>query len=110
MRHLPVDEFGIPVGTSEEWPASSKPLGDTTYDDGFDMVPECSVFAIEGGGRRVEVTYEKDYPCAQLFAPPNGDLIAIEPMTAPTDALRRGNFRVAVAGNPEAARFSIKVT
>jgi aldose 1-epimerase len=31
-------------------------------------------------------------------------------MAAPTDALRRGNYRFAVAGKPETTRFSIKVT
>jgi galactose mutarotase-like enzyme len=110
MRHLPVDDHGLPTGASEDWPASSQPLGDTVYDDGFDNVVDGSVFAIEGGGRRVEVCYEKGYPAAQLFAPVGDDLIGIEPMAAPTDALRRGNFRFAVAGQPETARFSIRVT
>jgi hypothetical protein len=31
-------------------------------------------------------------------------------MAAPTDSLRRGNYRFAVAGKPEKCRFSIKVT
>ena len=110
MRHLPVDEHGLPTGATQDWPSSSKPLADTVYDDGFDMVAEGSVFSIEGGGRRIEVTYERGYPAAQLFAPPNDDLIGIEPMAAPTDALRRGNHRRAVLGQPETARFSIKVT
>jgi aldose 1-epimerase len=109
MRHLPVDDHGLPTGATAAWPASSKPLGDTEYDDGFDEVADGSVFSIEGGDRRVEVTYEKGYPAAQLFAPPGDDLIGIEPMTAPTDALRRGNFRFAVAGQPETASFSIRV-
>jgi aldose 1-epimerase len=110
MRHLPVDDRGLPTGASEDRPASSQPLGDTVYDDGFDTVAAGSVFAIEGGGRRVEVTYERGYPCAQLFAPPSDNLIGIEPMAAPTDALRRGNFRSATQGKPETARFSIRVS
>ncbi len=72
--------------------------------------PTASVFSIEGGGRRIAVTYERGYPAAQLFAPQGDDLIGIEPMAAPTDALRRGGFRSAVAGKPETARFSIRVT
>lgn len=110
MRHLPVDDLGLPTGAKQDWAASSQPLGDTVYDDGFDAVDEGSVFSIEGGGRRIEVTYEKGYPAAQLFAPQGDDLIGIEPMAAPTDALRRGDFRSAVAGKPETARFTIKVT
>jgi aldose 1-epimerase len=109
MRHLPVDERGLPTGAKQEWAATSQPLGDTEYDDGFDAVAEGAVFSIEGGGRRIEVTYEKGYPAAQLFAPKGDDLIGIEPMAAPTDALRRGDFRSAVAGEPETARFSIRV-
>jgi hypothetical protein len=67
------------------------------------------VFALEGGDRRIEVTYETGYPAAQLFAPPGLDLIGIEPMTAPTDALRRGGYRNAAPGKLEIARFSIMV-
>jgi aldose 1-epimerase len=110
MRHLPVDDHGLPTGDKQEWAASSQPLGDTEYDDGFDAVPEGAVFSIEGGGRRIDVTYERGYPAAQLFAPRSDDLIGIEPMAAPTDALRRGGFRCAVVGKPETARFSIRVT
>jgi len=37
------------------------------------------------------------------------DLVAIEPMAAPTDSLCRGGYRFAVAGKPETAAFSITV-
>ena len=77
-----------------------RPLGDITYDDGFDEVPDGAVFTLAGGDRRIEVTFEKGYPAAQLFAPPGEDLVAIEPMAAPTDALSRGNYRSAVRGQP----------
>jgi hypothetical protein len=80
------------------------------YDDGFDRVPDGSVFAISGGDRRVEVTFIAGYHATQLFAPPNDDVIAIEPMAASTDSLRRGDYRFAVAGRPDEARFSIRVT
>jgi aldose 1-epimerase len=110
MRHLSVDDHGLPTGATHDWAASAQPLADTEYDDGFDRVAEGAVFSIEGGGRLVEVTYERGYPAAQLFAPLGDDLIGIEPMAAPTDALRRGDFRRAVEGEPETARFSIRVT
>lgn len=109
MRHLPVDNWGIPTGATADWTGSTEPLGTTEYDDGFDQVPEGSVFALEGGDRRIEVTYEKGYPAAQLFAPRNDDVVGIEPMAAPTDSLRRGSYRSALVGKPETARFSIKV-
>ena len=110
MRRLPVDSAGLPTGESEDWTGATKPLKNVTYDDGFDNVPEGAVFTLEGGSCRIEVTFEKGYGAAQLFAPPSEDLVAIEPMAAPTDALRRGNYRYASAGKPETTRFSITVT
>jgi aldose 1-epimerase len=110
MRHLPVDNWGIPTGAQEDWTGITEPLKTSEYDDGFDKVADGSVFALAGGDRRLEVKFEKGYPAAQLFAPNNDDVVGIEPMAAPTDALRRGNYRFAVAGKPETARFSIKVT
>ncbi|MGK2854681.1 MAG: aldose 1-epimerase, partial [Microbacteriaceae bacterium] len=109
MRHLPVDDFGIPTGAHAPWSAASGPLGDRALDDGFDEVPQGSVFAISGGDRRIEVAFAQGYPAAQLFAPAGDDLVAIEPMAAPTDALRRGGYGSA-AGRPFTARFSITLT
>lgn len=110
MRHLPVDNWGIPTGASEEWTGSTEPLQTTVYDDGFDQVADGSVFTLAGGDHRIDVRFEKGYSAAQLFAPPNDDVVGIEPMCAPTDALRRGNYRFAVAGKPETVRFSIAVS
>ena len=109
MRRLPTDDRGIPTGESEAWSGRGGQLGTTTYDDGFDEVPEGAVFTLSGGGRRIELTFEKGYPAAQLFAPPSEGLVAVEPMAAPTDALTRGNHRSATAGNPVTTRFSIKI-
>ena len=110
LRHLPVDNWGIPTGDTEPWDGSDGTLNDTVYDDGYDQVPEGAVFAISGGGRRIEITFVTGYPAAQLFAPDTDDLVAIEPMAAPTDALRRGGYRYAVEGEPATARFTIKVS
>lgn len=109
MRHLPTDDRGLPSGAVEPWPARSAPLGDTTYDDGFDQVPDGAQFILRGGDHRITVTFETGYPAAQLFAPPGDALVAIEPMAAPTDALRRGGYRLAAPGRPATARFSITV-
>jgi galactose mutarotase-like enzyme len=110
MRRLPVDNWGIPTGDTEDWNGATEPLKNIAYDDGFDKVADGAVFAVQGGDHRIEVKFEKGYPATQLFAPPGEGLIAIEPMAAPTDALSRGNYRYAAAGKPETARFSIRVT
>ncbi|KUI28657.1 aldose epimerase [Mycobacterium sp. IS-1496] len=109
MRRLAVDTWGLPTGATEPWAGGDAPLGDTELDDGFDQVGDGAVFVLSGGDRRVQVTFEKGYPAAQLFAPGSDDLIAVEPMAAPTDALRRENHRVAVPGEPDTSRFSIRI-
>lgn len=109
MRHRPVDDTGIPTGAHEPWPGGTEQLKITAYDDGFDRVPEGAMFTLAGGERRIDVIFESGYPAAQLYAPTNDDLIGIEPMAAPTDALRKGGYRKAAPGKPETARFSITV-
>lgn len=109
MRHLEVDQRGLPTGVTSEQPAGSMVLGDKTFDDGYDQVADGSVFAVSGGGRRLEVGFVSGYPAAQIFAPPGEDLICFEPMAAPTDALVRGGYQSAHPGQPAVAEFSIRV-
>lgn len=109
LRRVSLDERGLPTGEYTDWPARSAALGDEELDDGFDRTPQGAVFALSGGGRRIEVTFVRGYPAAQLFAPGVDDVVAVEPMTAPTDALRRGGYRTAVPGTPDTATFSIAV-
>lgn len=110
MRSRLVDAHGIPTGVTAPHPATREPLGEKVFDDGFDEVAAGAVFAVSGGGRRIEVCLERGYPAAQLYAPDNDDVICFEPMAAPTDALRRGGYRMARAGEPDVAQFSIRVT
>jgi aldose 1-epimerase len=110
MRHLILGDTGIPTGATSEQAATAQPLGDTVFDDGFDQVAEGSIFAVSGGGRRLEVRFERGYPAAQVFAPAGETVICFEPMAAPTDALRRGGYRSARPGTPATSRFSITVT
>lgn len=113
LRHLGLDDRGLPTGDSEPQPAREEPLRDKTFDDAYDQVNEGAVFAVSGGGRRIEVHFERGYPAAQIFAPPVDDpskaIICFEPMAAPTDALRRGGYRCASPGEPVVTQFSIRV-
>ncbi len=109
LRHLPVDNWGIPTGDFEEWPALAETLGEKTFDDGFDQVPQGGVFALSGGDRRIEVVFDHGFPAAQIFAPGTEDLVAIEPMAAPTNALRAGGYSTAVPGRPAISSFTIRV-
>jgi aldose 1-epimerase len=47
-------------------------------------------FAVEGAGRRIEVRFDQRFPFAQVYTPPRAPFICIEPITAPTNALRSG--------------------
>ena len=109
LRHLSLDEKGLPTAESEEQPVREEPLGDKAFDDAYDEVADGEVFAVSGGGRRVEVRFERGYPAAQIFAPLAEDVVCFEPMTAQTDALRRGGYRRAHSGKPAVTQFSIRV-
>ncbi|WKG04244.1 aldose 1-epimerase [Mycolicibacterium sp. HK-90] len=109
MRHLLVDDRGLPSGESRVWPGGAQQLGTTELDDGFDDVEMGAVFTLSGGEHQVEVAFERGYPAAQLFAPRVDNVVGIEPMAAPTDALRTGRYTTAAPGKPETAIFSIKV-
>jgi galactose mutarotase-like enzyme len=110
MRHLTLDERGLPTGEAIPQSAIIEPLGDKTFDDGYDEVADGAVFAVSGGGRRIEVHFEHGYPAAQIFAPPGEDVVCFEPMAAVTDALRRGGYRSAQPGDWGIAEFSIRVS
>jgi aldose 1-epimerase len=109
MRHLAVDQRGIPTGSVSTQPELREVLGDKTFDDGYDEVADGSVFAVSGDDRRIEVRFVRGYPAAQIFAPPGEDVICFEPMAAPTDALTTGRYQTAQPGQPAVAEFSISV-
>jgi aldose 1-epimerase len=109
LRHLKLDRQGLPTGETARQPASTEPLGDKVFDDGYDEVAEGAVFAVSGGGRHVEVHFELGYAAAQIFAPSSESVVCFEPMTAPTDALRRGGYPTAEPGGWGVAQFSIRV-
>ena len=110
MRYQPVNAWGIPTGRVEPRPAASELLGDKFIDEGFDEVEPGAVFAVSGGGRRIEVHYDEGYTAAQVFAPGEDDVICFEPMAAPTDALRRGGYREVEPGESVSAVFRVVVS
>ena len=110
MRWLALDDRQIPIGPGDTLPARRFRLGEREFDDAFDEVPEPGRFAVQGAGRRVEVTFLQGYPCAQVFAPRNAGCICFEPMTAPPNALRSGaGMRMLAPGVSTRASFSISV-
>jgi aldose 1-epimerase len=109
LQRMGLDGRGLPTGETAQQLAMTEPLGDKAFDDGYDEVANGAVFAVSGGGRRIEVHFDQGYPAAQIFAPPAEDVVCFEPMTAPTDALRRGGYQSAQPGESAVAVFSIHV-
>lgn len=83
-RHL-LDARGLPTPETEDVAGWTGPLGDRALDDLYEAPAGLRVRA---GG--VAVVFEAGAPWVQLFAPPGEDLLAVEPMTAPTNALVSG--------------------
>ena len=86
-ERLRLDPAMLPTGEREPVAVAPGRLGARTFDDAYVAPPGGAAFVLEGGGRRIELAFETGYPFAQVFAPPDDDVIAFEPMTAPANAL-----------------------
>ena len=108
---LELDDRSLPTGSRQAVSFADAPLGERTFDDLFADVAPGDTAWISGGGRRISVTYGEGYPYGVVFAPAGDALIAIEPMTAPTDPFRPGRKVVmAPAGGSYAATYVIEVS
>lgn len=105
-RRLLADARLIPTGETVAEPAQRQPLGDRSFDDGYAVAPGAR-FAV---GDRLEVALLLGYRYAQIYAPPDEDVICFEPMTAPTNALVTGvALPTAVPGAVFRAAFEVRV-
>jgi len=110
MRRLLCDERAIPSGGEEPVGAFDSPLGETDFDDGFIVLEERPEFSLTGAGRRITVEFLAGYRYAQVFAPKDKDYVAIEPMTAATNALVSGRgLKLVEPGERFRAAFAVTV-
>jgi aldose 1-epimerase len=100
-ERLVLDERGIPTGGREPAPPFAEAIGERTFDDGF-ALPAGAVLALEGGGTRIEVSLGEGYRYGQVFVAAGAETVALEPMTAPTNALVSGRDLALV---PPGGRF-----
>ncbi len=111
-ERLLLDSRMLPSGEREPVRIDPGPLARRTFDDAFDAPPAGSAFGLSGGGRRIELALGAGYPFSQVYAPADDEVIAFEPMTAPTNALLTGGTELPLIepGEDFGAAFSIAVS
>jgi aldose 1-epimerase len=111
-ERLVLDERMLPTGAREPVRIPAGPLGTRTFDDAYVAPPADEPFVLQADGRRIEMAFDRCYRYAQVFAPAIDDVVAFEPMTAPTNALVDGGPELPVVAPGEffRATFSVTVT
>jgi aldose 1-epimerase len=110
MLRLMLDLSGIPTGGEQPFGPIDELLGDKSYDDGFALLNEQSSFVLAGDQLSISVRFLEGFKYAQVFAPQGKEFIALEPMTAPTNALSSGSgLRILEPGSQFRASFRIAV-
>ena len=109
MRRLVLDGQGIPTGGEESFAGCDAALQGLDLDDAF-ATDERASLAIEGAGRRITVEYVAGYRYAQVYAPAAKPFVALEPMTAATNALVSGRgLRLVAPESRFRSAFRIRV-
>ena len=110
-ERLLLDRRMLPTGEREPVEVATGPLGARTFDDAYAAPPQARPFSISDARRRIEVRFDEGFGFAQVYAPADDDVIAFEPMTAPTNALVRGGPELPILqpGERYKARFRITV-
>jgi galactose mutarotase-like enzyme len=109
-ERIVLDDRKLPTGAREAVEVESGALGERTFDDGYLAPSGGAPFVLAGGGRRIELAFGDGFRFAQVFAPEEEDVVAYEPMAAPTNALVSGDDLGFVApGEAWSAAFSITV-
>lgn len=109
MRQLKLDAQAIPTGEEQPFTQNDFILGDKHMDAGFRVLESQPEFSFTDGEHQVAVRFLENFPYAVIFAPKDKEFVAIEPMTAPTAALNRGNFQTIQPGSAFRTRFQVHV-
>ncbi|MEA2449955.1 MAG: aldose 1-epimerase, partial [Thermoleophilaceae bacterium] len=109
--HLLLDDRMLPTGAAEPANEPLQRLGERGFDDAYADLDRPAVFVLEGGGRRIELSFTDGYEFAQVYAPPQDEFVCFEPMTAPTNALktRPEGLREVEPGEAFSAAFEIRI-
>jgi aldose 1-epimerase len=105
-EHIAVDEHTIPTGARTPQAAERAPIGRRTFDDHYALGRD-RTFSVEAAGRTLRLEFDRNYPFGQLYVPPRGDFMAIEPMTARINGLGDDDAPVCEPGDRFRASFTI---
>lgn len=109
---LELDDRMLPTGGRHQVRVETGPLASRTFDDAYLAPEQGAPFVLAGEDRRIELSLGAGYPFAQVYAPSDDDVVAYEPMTAPTNALVAGgpDLPILEPGGRYEATFSIAIT
>jgi aldose 1-epimerase len=101
-----LDRRGLPTGRYEEFDGEAERIGDRVFDDLYALGGDRRL-GIAGGGRQVTIDLDEGYPFAQVYAPAGRRFVCLEPMTAATNSLVRGDAALVSPGDAFTARFTV---
>jgi galactose mutarotase-like enzyme len=105
---LELDDRQLPTGRERRVSATVAPLASRTLDDGYRLGRDRR-FTIEGERTRMTITFDRRFGFAQVYAPPGKAFVAVEPMTAPTNALATGEYPTVTPGDRYRAGFDVTI-
>ena len=108
VAHARLDRHGIPTGRARVETGRVESLAGRDLDDLFACTTTRTV-TLAGAGRALAVGLDDGYPWFQVYAPAGKPFCAIEPMTAPTNALVSGDHPTLAPGAVFAAGFTATV-
>ena len=108
-RAVAADGRGLPTGAESPTGAERVGLVDPHLDDGIAGLADGARMSLENPSEHITVELLEGYGWGQVFAPADAPVVSLEPMTAPTDALRRGACPVIAPGERYTATFRVLV-
>jgi len=106
-EHLELDARGIPTGGRARERPEAELLGRRTFDDLYALGRTRRLAFTSDDGAAIELHSDARYPYAQVWVPRGKTFAALEPMTAPTNALVDGTATLVEPGDAFTARFAL---
>ncbi len=108
-NHLELDELQLPTGAVCLEAPETITLQGVSLDDGYALGTDRRL-VLSGPGHRLTVALDEGYPFAQVYAPIGSSFVALEPMTASTDALSRAGTISVEPGDHHSACFVVSIS